>query len=48
VLIVGVIPQSLVNMEISHGGLVKLRIIGLMQERKSLMAGFSNVISQNV
>ena len=36
--VVGVIPQTLVDREIAHGGLSDLRVVGSMHERKALMA----------
>ncbi len=36
--VIGVIPQSLVQKEVSHQGLTDLRIVGSMHERKALMA----------
>jgi uncharacterized protein (TIGR00730 family) len=39
--VIGVMPQHLVEKEISHSGLSQLRIVGSMHERKSLMAELS-------
>jgi uncharacterized protein (TIGR00730 family) len=36
--VIGVMPQALVDKEISHKGLTDLRIVGSMHERKALMA----------
>ena len=35
--VIGVIPQALVDLEIAHGGLSDLRVVGSMHERKALM-----------
>ncbi len=35
---VGVIPQSLIDMEIAHTGLADLHVVDSMHERKALMA----------
>jgi uncharacterized protein (TIGR00730 family) len=35
--VIGVIPQGLVDLEIAHGGLTDLRVVGSMHERKALM-----------
>jgi uncharacterized protein (TIGR00730 family) len=40
--VIGVIPQSLVDKELAHGGLTELRIVGSMHERKALMADLSD------
>lgn len=40
--VTGVIPESLVNREISHPGLTKLVVVGSMHERKSMMADLSD------
>jgi len=40
--VIGVIPQSLVAKEVSHGGLSDLRVVGSMHERKALMAELSD------
>ncbi|MBY0370066.1 TIGR00730 family Rossman fold protein [bacterium] len=39
---VGVIPQHLVDREVSHRGLTKLHIVSTMHERKALMAELSD------
>jgi len=36
--VIGVIPQSLVDLEVAHTGLRDQRIVGSMHERKALMA----------
>jgi uncharacterized protein (TIGR00730 family) len=36
--VVGVMPRTLVDREIAHGGLSELRIVNTMHERKALMA----------
>ena len=36
--VVGVIPQSLLDLEVGHRGLSDLRVVGSMHERKALMA----------
>ena len=40
--VIGVIPQSLVDKEVAHGGLSDLRITSSMHERKALMAELSD------
>jgi len=40
--VTGVIPESLVNREISHTGLTELVVVGSMHERKSMMADLSD------
>jgi uncharacterized protein (TIGR00730 family) len=35
---VGVIPQELVDRELAHAGLIDLRVVGSLHERKALMA----------
>lgn len=35
--VIGVMPQSLVDMEVAHRGLTELHIVGSMHERKALM-----------
>ena len=40
--VTGVIPESLVNREISHPGLTELVIVDSMHERKSMMADLSD------
>ncbi len=39
---VGVIPQSLIDMEIAHTGLADLHVVTSMHERKALMAQLSD------
>ncbi len=39
---VGVIPQSLIDMEIAHTGLADLHVVASMHERKALMAELSD------
>ena len=39
---VGVIPQSLIDMEIAHAGLADLHVVDSMHERKALMAQLSD------
>ncbi|GAA0590787.1 TIGR00730 family Rossman fold protein [Kutzneria viridogrisea] len=34
----GVIPQSLVDLEVGHSGLTRLEVVGSMHERKAVMA----------
>jgi uncharacterized protein (TIGR00730 family) len=36
--VVGVIPQSLVERELGHGGLTELHVVSTMHERKRMMA----------
>lgn len=36
--VIGVIPQSLWDREVGHGGLTELHVVGSMHERKALMA----------
>ena len=36
--VIGVIPQSLVDRELAHGGLTRLHVVGSLHERKALMA----------
>lgn len=36
--VIGVIPQSLVDMEVAHPGLSELRVVTSMHERKAVMA----------
>lgn len=38
----GVIPQSLFDKEVAHGGLTELHVVSSMHERKSLMAVLSD------
>ncbi|HEX4764683.1 MAG TPA: TIGR00730 family Rossman fold protein [Lichenihabitans sp.] len=40
--VIGVIPQALVDKEIAHRGLVDLRIVASMHERKATMAELSD------
>ena len=40
--VTGVIPESLINREISHPGLTELVVVGSMHERKSMMADLSD------
>jgi uncharacterized protein (TIGR00730 family) len=40
--VIGVIPRTLVDMEIAHTGLHDLRIVGSMHERKALMADLAD------
>lgn len=40
--VIGVIPQSLVDLEVAHDGLSDLRIVNSMHERKALMADLSD------
>ncbi len=40
--VIGVIPESLVALEVAHTGLDDLRIVGSMHERKALMAELSD------
>lgn len=40
--VIGIIPQSLVDKEISHSGLADLRIVGSMHERKAMMSQLSD------
>jgi uncharacterized protein (TIGR00730 family) len=40
--VIGVIPQALVDKEVSHRGLTKLHIVKSMHERKTLMADISD------
>jgi uncharacterized protein (TIGR00730 family) len=39
---IGVIPQSLVDMEVAHTGLTKLHVVQTMHERKAIMAAESD------
>ena len=36
--VVGVIPESLMNLEVGHAGLTELRVVQTMHQRKQLMA----------
>ena len=40
--VTGVIPQSIVDMEVAHPGLADLRVVADMHERKALMASLSD------
>ena len=40
--VAGVIPQSLVDRELAHGGLTQLHVVGSMHERKALMADLAD------
>lgn len=40
--VIGVIPRSLVALEVAHNGLDDLRIVGSMHERKALMSELSD------
>ncbi len=40
--VVGVIPHSLWNREVGHGGLTELRLVETMHERKTLMADLAD------
>lgn len=40
--VIGVIPRSLVAMEVAHAGLTDLRIVESMHQRKALMADLSD------
>ncbi len=40
--VIGVIPQSLVDVEIAHEGLTELHIVSSMAERKALMSELSD------
>jgi len=40
--VVGVIPQELVDRELSHGGLTELHVVDSLHERKALMAELSD------
>lgn len=40
--VIGVIPQSLVEKEVSHKGLTELRVVNSMHERKDAMADMSD------
>lgn len=40
--VIGVIPQALVDKEVSHASLTKLHIVSSMHERKALMAELSD------
>jgi len=40
--VIGVIPRSLVEKEVAHGGLTDLRVVDSMHQRKALMAELSD------
>ena len=40
--VIGVIPQSLADREVAHGGLTELRVVDSMHERKALMSDLSD------
>lgn len=40
--VIGVLPQSLVDVEVAHPDLTDLRVVGSMHERKAQMAELSN------
>ena len=40
--VIGVIPQALVDKEVSHTGLTELKIVNSMHERKEIMADLSD------
>jgi uncharacterized protein (TIGR00730 family) len=40
--VIGVIPESLVRLEVAHAGLPDLRVVGSMHERKALMADLAD------
>ena len=40
--VIGVMPKSLVEKEVSHSGLTQLKVVDSMHERKSLMAELSD------
>jgi len=40
--VIGVIPRALVDMEVAHGGLSDLRVVGTMHERKAVMADLAD------
>lgn len=40
--VIGVLPQSLVEREVAHGGLTQLHIVSSMHERKTMMARLSD------
>ena len=40
--VVGIIPQSLVDKEVSHNGLTELKVVNSMHERKAIMAEISD------
>lgn len=40
--VIGVMPQALVDMEIAHGNLTEMHIVGSMHERKALMTSLAD------
>lgn len=40
--VIGVIPRALVDLELAHGGLSELHVVGSMHERKALMADLAD------
>lgn len=40
--VIGVIPASLADREVAHGGITELRVVSTMHERKALMAELSD------
>ncbi|WP_205890237.1 TIGR00730 family Rossman fold protein [Pseudomonas jilinensis] len=40
--VIGVIPKALVDRELAHEGLTKLKVVGSMHERKAMMAELSD------
>lgn len=40
--VIGVIPQSLMDKELGHGGVTELRVVGSMHERKQMMVDLSD------
>ena len=40
--VIGVIPEPVMALEVAHGGLTDLRVVGSMHERKALMAELSD------
>ncbi len=40
--VIGVMPQSLVDKEVSHNGLTELKVVDTMHERKAIMAELSD------
>ena len=40
--VIGVVPQALVDYEVSHDGLSELKVVSSMHERKALMAELSD------
>ncbi|HXG52486.1 MAG TPA: TIGR00730 family Rossman fold protein [candidate division Zixibacteria bacterium] len=39
--VIGVIPEAFMDLEVAHGGLTELRVVGSMHERKAVMAELS-------